>query len=435
MKRNSYTSLWILFLFLLPFFLLNPSKSIAGMAVSPIQQWVEVEPGRQTTFTISVTNTKRSPDAKPCSVRIELLDFTVTLEGGLKFGAEYKHERSAITMIDVPQKEFVLEPGESKKVEAKVSAPWAADGDYWAAVMVSLVNPDKKDSGVTVNLRTASGIFIRVARRNYMTKGKIVDVNAALPEFGLGQTGAGDVNPIESLEKSEEQQVFKITADLENEGLVAFKVNGKAMLYAGGWRRLASIPMFTGRRRIFPTHSRRFTGVLAEPLPEGKYKLRMFFYPESKYSRTITKDLDFTVDKELAGKWSKSFIRETGKSLEIEPQELKMELTAGRFTTKQLRVVSNSLNTISVKCWLEADEKLNNWLALKSDEIVLARSIPRSIVCMARIPQDAKDGEYCGKVQLKVERSGLFSKDSDKAETYEIPVSISIGKQEKYVAK
>ena len=106
MKRNSYYKDWILSAFFLLTFLLIPSKSMAGMAVSPIQQWVEVEPGRQTTFTISVSNTKRSPDAKPCSVKVELLDFSVTLEGGLKFGAEYKHERSAIPMIDVPEKKI-----------------------------------------------------------------------------------------------------------------------------------------------------------------------------------------------------------------------------------------------------------------------------------------------------------------------------------------
>ena len=184
MKGNSNVIRWITAALLVYVFLVCSADSIAGMAVSPLQQWVTVKPGKEASFSVTVTNTNRGPETRPCTVSVSVVDFTVSPQGRLSFGAHLKHSRSAVEWFTFNASEFILEPGESKEIKARVSAPASADGDYWAAIMVKLDNSKKQNKGVMVNLQTASGVFVHVARRNYIEWGNVTDANVVMPEFG-----------------------------------------------------------------------------------------------------------------------------------------------------------------------------------------------------------------------------------------------------------
>jgi hypothetical protein len=159
--------------------------ALGGIAVSPLQQWVTVKPGKEAFFAVTVTNTIREQQTSPQTVAIELVNFEITPQGGISFGKEFTHPRSALKLITLQDDDgqFVLEPGQSRQIKAKVSAPINADGDYWGAVMIKIINPQKNAKGVTVNLQTASGIFIHVPRKNYTPQGVISNANITLPDF------------------------------------------------------------------------------------------------------------------------------------------------------------------------------------------------------------------------------------------------------------
>jgi len=160
--------------------------AFAGIAVSPITQHIEVKPGKKVNFTINLANNLRNKNSSSVPVKIKILDFMVTDRGQLLFGPEYKHERSASKWITLDANQLVLKPGESKEINGTVNAPMDADGDYWASAMVSFGESKEDDKGVHVKFRTATGLFIRVARRAYTERGNITDVNTVMPTFETG---------------------------------------------------------------------------------------------------------------------------------------------------------------------------------------------------------------------------------------------------------
>ena len=402
------------------------TDAVGGLAVSPIQQWVEVKPGKEAYFTINLTNKIRDAQALPCDVIAEVVDFNVSPQGGLSFGEDKKHDRSAVQWISFEGRYFTFQPGESKQIKAKVSAPINADGDYWAAIMVSLDNHRKQGKGISVNLRTASGVFVHVARRNYIERGSIIDANVILPKFDSvhnTEISAADPNTPKA-----GQQAFTINVDLKNDGLAAFNANGKVFLYAGGKYRTASIPLYTHRRQILPGHNRWFTGVMAQALPAGQYKAKVVFESEAEHSRKITKDIEFTVSNELARQWAGNFTFDDIQTLKIKPQELKLTLTGGRFTAANFLVANQCLSTVSIRCRLETKELPEGWLELESTDFTLNPNTRHNMVCRVRIPPDAEQGQYNGIILIEVERSGLTVKNQNNVELHKIPVCIVITK-------
>jgi hypothetical protein len=402
------------------------TDAVGGLAVSPIQQWVEVKPGKEAYFTINLANTIRDAQDLPCDVIAEVVDFNVSPQGGLSFGEDKKHDRSAVQWISFEGRDFTFQPGESKQIKAKVSAPINADGDYWAAIMVSLDNPKKQGKGINVNLRTASGIFVHVARRNYIERGSIIDANVILPKFdSVHNTEISTADP--NTPKAG-QQAFTINVDLKNDGLTAFNANGKVFLYAGGKYRTASIPLYTHRRQILPGHNRWFTGVMAQALPAGQYKAKVVFESEAEHSRKITKDIEFTVSNELARQWAGNFTFDDIQTLKIKPQELKLTLTGGRFTAANFLVANQCLSTVSIRCRLETKELPEGWLELESTDFTLNPNTRHNMVCRVRIPPDAEQGQYNGIILIEVERSGLTVKNQNNVELHKIPICIVITK-------
>ncbi len=413
--------------FLTAVLVISSTDAVGGLAVSPIQQWVEVKPGKEAYFTITLTNTIRDEKSLPCEVIAEVVDFNVSPQGGLSFGEEQKHDRSAVPWISFEGRNFTFQPGESRQIKAKVSAPMNADGDYWAAIMVKLGEPERHGKGIQIRLQTASGVFVHVARRNYAERGSIIDANVILPKFDSvpnPERAAADPNTPEA-----GQQAFTVNVDLKNDGLTAFKANGKVTLYSGGKHRTASIPLHTHRNQILPGHTRWFSGVMAQSLPQGQYKARVVFESEAKNGRKITKDIEFTVNDELAGKWAESFKKDSNiKALPIEPDVINLTMTQGRLTTAKFLVDNGGLGTVSIRCRVNADTSIKNWLELKSPEFTLGSNMRRNVICMVKVPQDAQPGQYCGTIEVETEHSGLTDGKGNNIEKCNVPIHITVSK-------
>jgi hypothetical protein len=428
MKRNSNITGWITTGFLATVFLVLPADCFAGMAVSPLKQWVEVKPGTEAFFSVTVTNANRGPETGPCTVYADVVDFTVSPEGQLSFGQEYKHGRSAVPWISLDTSKFVLEPGESKELKGKVSTPVSADGDYWAAIMLTLGNSKNQEKGIQVILRTASGVFVRAARRNYIEQTSITDVNVSLPRFAPEKDVPEKSAQHQASQESQADRVLKINAQLKNDGLVATEPNGKVFLYAGNSRRIGYIPLYASRRQILPGHSRWFTGVMSQPLAAGRYSVRVFFDSGSKYGRTRTRDLEFSISQELASQWARNFTGDDREMLKLNPQKIDLALNPGRFTTANFLIANTGSDTISVCCRLQNDRLQEGWMKLDCFEFALAPNTRRNIVCAVRIPVDAQPQDYNATIQIEVERSGLTGQTENNVMLREIPVHILVSK-------
>jgi hypothetical protein len=408
------------------FFILQ-TVAFAGMAVSPLQQWVEVKPGKIATFSLTVSNTNRGPETVACTVNVDLLDFTVSDKGQLSFGPEHKHPRSAVDWISSEENEIVLEPGESREIKFKVSAPINADGDYWAAAMIRLGNSDKPENGVQIKLRTASGIFVHVARRNYIERGSVINSDIILPEFDISENLIEDNTTELAFEEIRKNQMLIVNAELKNDGLIGFLARGKAYLYSDGWRRIATIPLYASRRRVLPGDNRWFTGVMTQPLPAGQYKLRTFFAADSKYGRKMTRDMEFSISEKMARKWAENFVSDQStQTLEIKPQQIELELNPGRLTATRFVVANKSLGTVVTSYQVQGDQEHKDWLELKTTDFAFAPNMQRSMTCIVKVPSDAKPGKYNWVIYVDAERSGLTTQGKDNIEQHQIPVCVVI---------
>jgi uncharacterized membrane protein len=175
-----------------------------------------------------------------------------------------------------------------------------------------------------------------------------------------------------------------------------------------------------------PGDSRWFTGVMAQPLPAGKYKLRVFFASDSKYKRKMTKDVEFSISENLAKVWAKNFVSDDKPSLKFEPQQIELKLNPGRMTASTFQVANQSLNTIVADCRIENGGSHNDWLELKTTDFTLAPNSQHSITCIVKVPSDAKPGEYKWTILVEMEQSGLAGREQNNVEPYKIPVSVVI---------
>jgi len=152
------------------------------------------------------------------------------------------------------------------------------------------------------------------------------------------------------------------------------------------------------------------------------------FESEVKHSRKITKDIEFTISDELAGKWAESFKNSNVKALAIEPNVINLTVTPGRLTTAKFLVDNGGVSTVSIHCRVNADGSIKNWLELKSPEFTLGSSMRRNVICMVKVPQDAQPGQYCGTIEVEMEHSGLTDGKSSNIEKHNVPIHITVSK-------
>jgi hypothetical protein len=410
------------------FLLAAAQSACGGIAVSPLQQWITVGPGKEAFFTITVTNTIRGTQTLPQTVSVESVDFGINPQGSISFGSQFAHPRSALKLITLEDESgrVILEPGQSKQIKGKVSAPLNGDGDYWGAIMIKILSPQKDAKGVAINLQTASGVFIHVPRRNYAAKGMISDVNVMLPDFA-------NSNEPNKKDVKIEDIAMQIRAELKNDGITAFLGNGKAYLYTGAMKRFAAIQLHAMRRQIFPGQSRIFSGVLSDALAPGEYKMRVVFEAVSQHNdediaavgRTIIKNYEFTVEPATAQKWSNKTASHASGHLSYEPKEIKLVLVAGRFTSVSVLVENAGLSTTSLRTHFEKSP-ITDWFSSESELTTFGPNMKRNIVFSLNIPKEIQTGDYHGTLIFEAERSGVSGKDI--TETMKIPILITISK-------
>ena len=400
----------------------------AGVSVSPLQQEIEVKPGADADFTVTLANVRRSLSTPPARLKLEIVDFSVSLTGSISLGKDQPHSRSAVSWIKLDAKELVLEPEQTRLVKGRISAPRGADGDYWAALLVTPVEP-LQENGVNIILRTASAVFVRVARRNYVERLTVKEVDVALPKFTPKAAPAVEV-AVKQDDMSDDDRSLRIYADIENTGLVSLTALGRAHLYVDGRRKVASIPLHARSRRVLPGHSRRFLGVLPAPLQAGEYSLRIMFSTESQAGQKGYKEIKFKVDAATAQLWEESY-RHAGtlqmqRGLDVNAKTLTLSVQPGRFTTATIPIANGGGGTMRVAGRLNADTIPQGWLSLDQATFTLEPRMRRSMLCRVDIPENAQPGEYAGGLVFEAEVASLADRPGTEVST--IPVRILVNR-------
>jgi len=404
---------------------LVPPDVAAGIAVSPLQQEVTVEPGGSAQFSVRVTNVRREPNAPAETITVEPVDFSVSQDGTLSFGEACKHGRSAVPWMSLDVGELVLQPGEARDVRGTVTAPFQADGDYWAAILVTLGRPTRQQGAVDVVLRTACGVFVGVSGRNKAERLSISDLEATLPSFGPAAPSGPQEDAAPLPEALEQARALRVSADVTNAGAIKFVASGTVSLYLEGRRWIATIPLHAHRRRILPGDTRRFVGVMPAPLPAGSYTLQWTFEAGPGHTRKAFERTQIEIAPQLARLWQEYYAERPPVPLAVEPGELEQTVTAGRFTVMSVVATNNGDATMRLRCWLEPDTLPAGWLGIEPTEFTLGPRMRRSVLCRVTTPGDAPPGEYTGILVIQAESAGLL--DEDSVQLHRVPLRILIG--------
>ncbi|MGD2175337.1 MAG: hypothetical protein PVJ27_08035 [Candidatus Brocadiaceae bacterium] len=396
--------------------LLGSPNLEAGVAVSPLQQELEVQPGRETRFFITLDNIKRKPEDLARDLALEVVDFSVSHQGGLSFGPEAEHARSARSWVRLEESHVILQPGEKKRIAGTIRAPLDADGDYWAAIMMTMGHT-ARPSGVNVVLRTASALFVRVTRRGHVVRPRIRSVAVKLPTPEQ-ETPAG--------EGSAAKPVLEVAADVANQGVRRFVGSGMATFYLDGRRQVARVPLATRRRRVLPGDTRRFIGVLAAPLPAGKYVVRCVLETDSSGGRKAFAEAELEISERLAKWWAEHGAGVTGPGLQTGPAELRLEMRPGRFTSAGISVANVGVSTMEVTSRLEPADLPEAWVEFGSKEMALGPQMRRSLMCRIAVPRDAEPGLYRGTISVEAKVAGLVGAQATASRR--IPVFLSVGR-------
>jgi len=163
----------------------------AGIAVSPLKQEVTVKPGRTATFYVSLSNRARNPQATPLSAHLEVMDFAVNEAGAVVFKPPGTLKNSASNWITLTKADVTLEPDRGEEIECTINAPYSAAGEYYSAIVVTMGRKSRTASGVHVDFRIASGVFVTVPGRTFPKRARVASCEVVWP----GQKGSRNLFP------------------------------------------------------------------------------------------------------------------------------------------------------------------------------------------------------------------------------------------------
>jgi hypothetical protein len=416
---------WVLALSAIVLCCVSTGAAEAGVALSPLRQQVVAKPGGTAEFALTIEYVRRRGESARTRIKLETVDFAVSPEGVLSFGPENRHARSAVEWISLDSADFVLEPGQNRKVTGKVSVPQNAEGDYWAAVLMTLGEPGH-GPGVNVVLRTASGVFVRVARRHYVPRPDITALEVALPRFDEEKAPPQDSEPAGSGAQEQATPALSVRAHVSNGQTVGFIATGEARIYLNGRRNVAAIPLYARRHQILPGHERILVGLLPAPLPAGQYTVRLVVEADANPAQRAFRETTFQISTELADQWRQRAQRQKLPRSEVQPLEISQVVTAGRFTAAAVSVANRTNGTMQVRCRLEPGQLPDGWVDLDPKEFSLGPGMKRSTYCRLRIPPGAEEARYSG--TLIIEAASARLADEAGPEQHEIPVHIEVKK-------
>jgi len=387
--------------------LLTGVTASAGVVVSPLKQDVTVHRGQTKTFYFTVANRVRSGQPGSRAVRLEVMDFSTSREGGLSFHKPGTGKYAAGRWIKLSEARVVLPPDEGKEIACEISVPWTATGEYYSAIMVTLEAPEKTSKGVDVEYRIASGVFVTVPGRLYPKQAKVAACRVEeVPEAG--------------------KPVLTVKATIANGGKVQFVAEGEAKIRDRAGRLWAEFPLKSPRPRVLPEDERDFCGSPSGPLPAGEYVAEVILDYGSKW-RKARKTVGFSLSPAQAKTWEENRKKQDlGPAVVVAPAGVEETVPPGGFRRLTLKISNTKPFPIDVTTRVVDSEEpgngLGKWIVVKSSSFSLGGDQNRVMVFDLAVPGHA-EGKHKATLQFAV--SDANGRKLDEAPV-EVPLTVHV---------
>jgi len=403
----------------------------AGMVVSPLKQEVTVKPGRTATFYVSLSNRARNPQATPLSAHLEVMDFAVNEAGAVVFKPPGTLKNSASNWITLTKADVTLEPDRGEEIECTINAPYSAAGEYYSAIVVTMGRKSRTASGVHVDFRIASGVFVTVPGRTFPKRARVASCEVVWP----GQKGSRNLFPegpegccAEKVPGTFLPEPLKVVAVLQNTGQARFEAAGQVRISNSQGRTVFKGPMTTKRARVLGGDTRRFECVLDKPLPPCEYTVRVEFDYGSQWGKAQAR-LPLVISAEQSALLAKAAEtgpptpgKAPGAAIEVVPKALAAKVPPGGFRSLKLTIKNTGQETVRCKATVVGPADAPSpasWILLTSDTFVLAEARSKNLPLVIIVPSEAA-GSYKATLVLEVGEV-----DGDR-QRIEVPIELTV---------
>lgn len=390
----------------------------AGISVSPLKQEIALKPGESAKCKITVSNNKRSDAETARSVRIQVCDVTVAENGSLLFPPAGATKNSASNWITVEPAELTLEPGESRVVHCLVNAPREAVGEYYSAVMVTILNKVEAEKALSMTYRIASGVFVTVEGRSFPKQAKITRCEVVWPEPSMDTASTQPASSPAVLPPA------RIAAVLQNTGRARFDATGEAIIFDSRSRRVFAAPLISARPCVFGGDSRLFEAPLDRPLAAGSYVLNVKMDYESPWTKaTLRQPLEVTPEMAETLLAAQKSTTAGGRRLQPTPDKLSVAVPAGAHRLLKVSLRNPSDAPLRCKARVSADDDTlpaGSNVTVAPAEFTMSPISNKALELTVRLTREAAAGRYRGAVIVEAEREG------DQPEEFRIPIEIDL---------
>lgn len=371
---------------------LAATSARAGISVSPLKQEITVKPGQTARLKISVGNTSRNLGDPPQSVHVEVMDVAVSDQGTLAFKEAGSLPNSASKWITLGAGALTLETGQTREVECKIAAPFTP-GEFYSAVMVTIDSQDRKNEGLKIVHRIASGVFVTVSGRSPTKEAKITRCEVVWPALpGLATTQPDAVEPA------------KIAVLLKNTGHARFDAAGRISITDARSRTVFTAPLISARPCIFAGDSRLFEAALARPLPAGQYQIRVECDYQSSWGKANARmPMEITADQ---AELLKAIQKQPAATQPVQPAAHKLAavMPPGAFRSLHLTLKNNGQEDALCEATLvaEGDRPVDaSWVTMEPRKFTIAGAGSRTVEVAVRVAAGAAPGRYASTVLVE----------------------------------
>ena len=384
------------------------SSAPAGISVSPLKQEVTARPGETVKFKITVSNSRRAESDTARAVRLEVMDVTVSQDGALSFHGPGSQKNSASNWVSLEAKALTVEPGQSRIVEGSLTAPYAASGEYYSAVLVTLEDKGKTDKGVSVTYRIASGVFVTVTGRSFPREAKITRCEVTWPPPTVQTPSTPPASPPAGPEPA------KVSVVLQNTGQARFDATGRISIADSHSRTVFTAPLTTHRPCVFGGDSRLFEAPLDRPLGAGQYVVRVDMDYQSGWAKAHHRlPLEITPEKAELLKAAQKAAQQAGDlPVQVTPEKLAVTMPAGAFRSLKLALKNNSEDALRCTATrvFEGDRPVGvSWVSVAPEEFELSKSGQKTLELVIRVPVGAAPGQHACAVLIEADPGGTDS--------------------------
>lgn len=387
-------------------FLANATAAIAQaeFRISPPVADVTVGRGGTKVFSLELSNDNKE---KPLRFRIFAMDADMDREGATNFLEAGSSERSCSPWLEIEPVETDIAPGQTKKINVKLSVPAsAAAGGYYGAVVCELVPRASltPDSGAKIRWRIASLLKATVLGGTIERKAQITDL------------------AVRTLFAREAQEARGITfvASLQNQGNIHIQASGKLTLLTPERSRKGEVDFDVGTGTILPGHVRDFTAVYDKLLAEGEYIARATF----RYGGTATLEKEIPVSIKTgsgAGEKGETILL---PSLKVIPQQLQLKIPAGGFRTAGLVLQNQRQQGLRVELSLGEGTLPKEWLVMEPSSLLIEAGREAKVLLKANVPAEATAQAYKTKLVFSSFLQGEAGEERLEASSAEIELEV-----------